>query len=455
LTKLGNLLFLLKNSFMNITIIGTGYVGIVTGACFAEKGNKVICVDNDGSKVESLKKGEVTIYEPDLSDLVKKNYQNGNLSFTTDIEFGVKQSEIIFFCLPTPQGGDGQADLKIVLHVSSQIAQYFNNPKIIVNKSTVPVGTSKLVKECLSSNNSSTFEIASNPEFLREGSAVYDFMNPDRVVIGAENDQTKQKLIELYLPFVPSQNQILTTDIASSELIKYAANSFLATKISFINEISNLAEHTGADITDVAKGMGMDPRIGSKFLQAGIGYGGSCFPKDVAALDFQGRKLGLELELVKATIKTNQKQRQTFLKKIHNYFEVNSNLKKEIALLGLAFKPETDDVRESVAVDLIKQFSQKYQISAYDPKALETFQKFNPNLEVEYKKSYQEAISGKKLIVILTEWSEFRTPEFINFLKQNKIQTIFDGRNMFDLDFMQTQDFEYISVGRKNILTTN
>jgi UDPglucose 6-dehydrogenase len=438
---------------MNITIIGTGYVGIVTGACFADKGNKVICVDNNEAKVESLKKGEVTIYEPSLSDLVIKNYQNGNLEFTTDLKEGVQKSDIIFYCLPTPQGGDGQADLRIVLQVSSQIGEYFNSPKIIVNKSTVPVGTSKLVKERLLKNANNKFEVASNPEFLREGSAVYDFMNPERVVIGTESNFAKEKLTELYSPFVNSKEQILATDIASSELIKYAANSFLATKISFINEISNLAEITGGNISDIAKGMGMDSRIGSKFLEAGVGYGGSCFPKDVAALEFQGREAKLDLEIVKATRRTNFRQRELFIHKIEKYFQKNPNLKKELAILGLAFKSETDDVRESPAVDVIKSLTmQEFKTTSYDPKALETFQMFNPDLETLYLNSYQKAIEGKKVVVILTDWKEFGSQEFLDYLEKMEVKTIFDGRNMFDLEEMDKRNFDYISIGRKKIV---
>lgn len=437
---------------MNITIIGTGYVGIVTGACFADKGNKVTCIDNDRAKVESLKKGEVTIYEPGLSELVLKNYQNGNLEFTTDLKEGVQKSDVIFYCLPTPQGGDGQADLRIVLQVSSQIGEYFNSSKIIVNKSTVPVGTSKLVKERLLKNANDKFEVASNPEFLREGSAVKDFMNPDRVVIGTESDFAKEKLTELYLPFVRSKEQILATDIASSELIKYAANSFLAAKISFINEISNLAEVMGANIIDVSKGMGMDARIGNKFLQAGVGYGGSCFPKDVAALEFQGREAKLDLELVKATRRTNFRQRELFIDKIEKYYQQNSNLKKEIAVLGLAFKPETDDVRESPAIDVIKSLSlQEFKIEAFDPKALETFQKFNPDLEAVYVDSCQKAIENKEVVVILTDWKEFDDEEFLNNLEKAGVKAIFDGRNMFDLELMKKKSFDYISVGRRGV----
>jgi UDPglucose 6-dehydrogenase len=438
---------------MNITIIGTGYVGIVTGACFADKGNKVICVDNDINKVESLKKGKVTIYEPGLSELILKNHENGNLEFTTDIKQGVQKSDIIFYCLPTPQGGDGQADLGIVLQVSSEIGEYFNSPKIIVNKSTVPVGTSKLVKERLLKNAKNSFQIASNPEFLREGSAVKDFMNPDRVVIGVENEDTKQKLTQLYLPFISSKDQILTTDIASSELIKYAANSFLATKISFINEISNLAEIMGANITDIAKGMGMDARIGDKFLQAGIGYGGSCFPKDVAALEFQAKELGVDLEIVSGTKKANSRQREIFVAKIKNYYQKNPNLKTQIAVLGLAFKPETDDVRESPAVDVINALIlQGFKIDAYDPKANQTFKTFNPDLKINYTNSYTDAIKDKQVVVILTDWAEFSDLEFLKNLQKAGIKTIFDARNIFDLEQIAKTNFDYISFGRKQII---
>jgi UDPglucose 6-dehydrogenase len=396
----------------------------------------------------------VNIYEPDLANLVTKNFNQGHLFFTTDIKNAVQKSDLIFFCLPTPQGGDGQADLKIVLDVSSKIGEYFNSEKIILNKSTVPIGTTKLIKENIAKNSSYNFEVVSNPEFLREGSAVYDFMNPDRVVVGLENKNIVESLRSLYRPFV-EKDKLIITDVATSEMIKYASNTFLAAKISFINELSSLASHYGANIKLVAKGMGLDPRIGDKFLNAGIGYGGSCFPKDVAALEHQARILGIQLPITQSIIKVNQNQRQLFFDTIIKYLSTKNlnNSRTKISILGLAFKPNTDDVREAPAEFIIKNLIQcNYNVRVYDPKANLNFARFN-NFEINFCDSLKESIKETDAVIILTDWQEFSDDKFLSNLgKEKTVKVLFDGRNIFEPEQLQQYNFDYISIGRKNVI---
>jgi UDPglucose 6-dehydrogenase len=440
---------------MKITIIGTGYVGLVTGTCFADKGNQVICIDNDVNKVEKLKQGIPPIYEPGLSELVKKNYEAENITFSTDIKMGVKESDIIYMCLPTPQGGDGQADLSIVLKVAEEIGEYFNGYKIVVNKSTVPVGTAEAVRKQIEKKATVDFDVASNPEFLREGDAINNFMHPDRVVLGSDKKVVLDTLVELYRPFVDSTNMILTTDIYSSELIKYASNAFLATKISFINEMSNLAEFYGADIKDIAYGMGLDKRIGGRFLNAGIGYGGSCFPKDVSALIYQGREAKTDLSIVTAAKAANSKQRAIFINKILAHYKAHPELPKSVSILGLSFKPDTDDVRESPAIDVVQALiNNDFRVSVYDPAGLENFKSWY-GFDINYAESTEDALQGTATTILLTDWKEFKSPDILDLLEENGTKTVLDGRNIFLPEQVEPYSFDYLSVGRKDIIRSS
>jgi UDPglucose 6-dehydrogenase len=432
---------------MKITVIGTGYVGLVTGTCFAETGNKVTCIDIDKAKVDKLSSGQITIYEPGLEKIFLRNTKEGRLVFTTNLEEVLEASEIIFLALPTPPGADGSADLKYVLGVADQLGKLMTGYKVIVNKSTVPVGTADKVREAIAKNYKGEFDVVSNPEFLREGVAVEDFMKPDRVVIGTKSEQAKKVMTELYAPYVRQGNPLIFMDERSSELTKYAANSFLATKISFMNEIAQLCERMGADVDMVRRGIGSDDRIGKRFLFPGIGYGGSCFPKDVQALVKSSNEVNYDFEILKAVEKVNALQKLHLVNKINTYFK-NDLQGKKIALWGLAFKPNTDDIRDAPAIDMINALTAAgATITAYDPEAM-------PNVKnkigdkITYASNQYEALAGADILVIATEWSEFRTPDFEIIVKELPSKVIFDGRNLFDVAKMKEMGYHYESIGR-------
>jgi UDPglucose 6-dehydrogenase len=433
---------------MRIAVVGTGYVGLVTGTCFAETGNKVTCVDIDKAKVDKLGSGQITIYEPGLEKIFLRNIKEARLNFTTELELAVEDAEIVFLALPTPPGADGSADLKYVLGVAEQLGKILKGYKVIVNKSTVPVGTADKVSAAIAANYKGEYDVVSNPEFLREGVAVDDFMKPDRVVIGAKSDQAKKLMSELYAPFVRQGNPVIFMDERSSELTKYAANSFLATKISFMNEIAQLCERMGADVDMVRRGIGSDERIGKRFLFPGLGYGGSCFPKDVQALIMSSDEVEYDFEILKAVEKVNANQKLHLVEKIKSYF--NNNLQgKHFALWGLAFKPNTDDIREAPALSIIDALIKAgATVRAYDPEAMPNV-KSQIGDKIQYATNQYDALENASALIISTEWSEFRTPDFElmdKALKNNKI--IFDGRNLFELDKMLLRGYRYVSIGR-------
>ena len=432
---------------MKITVIGTGYVGLVTGTCFAETGNKVTCVDIDKAKVDKLSSGQITIYEPGLEKIFLRNTKEGRLVFTTHLEEVLEASEIIFLALPTPPGADGAADLKYVLGVADQMGKLMKGYKVVVNKSTVPVGTADKVREAIAKNYKGEFDVVSNPEFLREGVAVEDFMKPDRVVIGTKSEQAKKVMTELYAPFVRQGNPLIFMDERSSELTKYAANSFLATKISFMNEIAQLCERMGADVDMVRRGIGSDDRIGKRFLFPGIGYGGSCFPKDVQALVKSSNEVNYDFEILKAVEKVNALQKLHLVNKINTYLK-NDLQGKKIALWGLAFKPNTDDIRDAPAIDMINALTAAGAIiTAYDPEAMPNV-KNKIDDKIKYASNQYEALAGADILVIATEWSEFRTPDFEIIEKELPSKVIFDGRNLFDVAKMKEMGYHYESIGR-------
>jgi len=447
---------------MKIAVIGTGYVGLVTGTCFAETGNKVTCVDIDINKVNKLKKGEITIYEPGLEKLFLRNLKENRLQFTTNLEEGVRDAAIIFLALPTPPGEDGSADLKYILGVAEDLGKLIKagEYKVIIDKSTVPVGTAEKVKAAIlmSSSKSSTgagdiadaFDVVSNPEFLREGVAVDDFMKPDRVVIGTKSERARKVMGELYAPFVRQGNPVIYMDERSAELTKYAANSFLATKISFMNEIARLCEKLGADVDMVRRGIGSDERIGKRFLFPGIGYGGSCFPKDVQALVKSSSDVNYNFEILNAVMKVNEDQKLHLLPAIKDYFK--NNLKgKKFALWGLAFKPNTDDIREAPALYLIEALTKEgATVSAFDPEAMSNV-KNTIGDKIEYTSNQYEALKNADALIIATEWNEFRTPDFDQMKTLMKNKVIFDGRNLFDLAAIRALGFYYKSIGRETV----
>lgn len=435
---------------MKITVVGTGYVGLVTGTCFAETGNNVTCVDIDANKVLKLKSGQITIYEPGLEKLFLRNIKENRLTFTTNLEEAIEHAEIVFLALPTPPGADGSADLKYILGVADHLGKILKSYKVIVNKSTVPVGTADKVQLAISQNFKGDFDVVSNPEFLREGVAVDDFMKPDRVVIGTKSERAKKIMSDLYAPFVRQGNPIIFMDERSSELTKYAANSFLATKISFMNEIAQLCEKLGADVDFVRKGIGSDDRIGKRFLFPGIGYGGSCFPKDVQALIMSSDEVEYDFEILKAVEKVNENQKLHLVNKIKTYFK-NDLRGKHFALWGLAFKPNTDDIREAPALVVIEALIKLgATITAYDPEAM-------PNVravlgeKIRFVENQYDALIEANALIIATEWSEFRTPDFdrMNLLMGgNKI--VFDGRNLFEVNKMEELGYHYESIGRNS-----
>jgi len=433
---------------MNIAVVGTGYVGLVTGTCFAETGNNVICVDIDEKKVEMMRNGKVPIYEPHLDVIFERNIQQKRLRFTTDLKEAVDQSQIIFLALPTPPGEDGSADLSYVLAVAEQLGEIMTEYKIIIDKSTVPVGTAEKVREATSQKAQVDFDVVSNPEFLREGFAVDDFLKPDRVVIGTSSAKARTILEKLYRPFVRQGNPIYFMDERSAELTKYAANAFLATKITFMNEIANFCELVGADVDAVRKGVGSDSRIGNRFLFPGIGYGGSCFPKDVQALVNCGKEEGYDFRIIQAVMDINQKQKQTLVRKVKEYYKDDLN-GKTFALWGLAFKPDTDDIREAPSLYIIEELLEAgAKIMAFDPEAMDNV-KSKLGDSIEYASNQYEALVDADALLIATEWPVFRTPDFEKIKSTLKDSVIFDGRNLYDLTNMRDQEFYYESIGRK------
>jgi len=433
---------------MRITIVGTGYVGLVTGTCFAETGNKVTCVDIDREKVEKLRGGQITIYEPGLEKIFLRNIKERRLNFTISLEEAVEDAEIIFLALPTPPGADGSADLKYVLGVADHLGKILKCYKVIVNKSTVPVGTADKVSAAIAKNYQGEYDVVSNPEFLREGVAVDDFMKPDRVVVGTRSERAKQLMSDLYAPFVRQGNPVIFMDERSSELTKYAANSFLATKISFMNEIAQLCERMGADVDMVRRGIGSDDRIGKRFLFPGIGYGGSCFPKDVQALIKSSDEVSYDFEILKAVEKVNANQKLHLVDKIRSYYK-NELTGKRFGLWGLAFKPNTDDIREAPALVIIDALTKAGAvITAYDPEAMSNV-KSQIGDKIKYAENQYEALIGADALIIATEWSEFRTPDFDLMEQQLKVNKIvFDGRNLFDVAKMKELGYHYESIGR-------
>ncbi|MCK5305529.1 MAG: UDP-glucose/GDP-mannose dehydrogenase family protein [Candidatus Omnitrophica bacterium] len=429
-----------------VCVVGSGYVGLVTGSCLADLGNNVICVDNDKKKIEMLNKFKMPIYEPGLEDVVKRNVEAGRLFFTTDLKDSVKKSEVIFIAVGTPPKANGEADLSCIEDVSKQIALNMDEYRLIVDKSTVPVQTGQRVKETITRNlkKDIEFDVASNPEFLKEGSAINDFTRPDRIVIGVETERAAVILKEIYNPF---NSPIITTDIQSAELIKHAANSFLATKVSFVNALSVICELTGADVDKVTEGMGMDKRIGSSFLNAGVGFGGFCFPKDLAAFIKISEKLGYDFKLLKAVEEINKKQKDRFIKKIEDALW---NIKdKTIAVLGLSFKPNTDDIRFAPSIDIIKALLRDGAgIRAYDPYAMDKMSQVLP--EVKYCQSSYEAADGADALVIVTEWSEFKELDFVKIKGLLNDAILIDGRNMYDPDSMRRLGFKYVCIGKKS-----
>ena len=431
---------------MKITVVGTGYVGLVTGTCLAETGNDVCCVDIDERKVNKLRNGQITIYEPGLEKLFERNLKEDRLSFTTSLEEGLKESEIVFLALPTPPGEDGSADLKYVLGVADHIGRILTDYKVIIDKSTVPVGTAEKVHAAIAKNYQGEFDVVSNPEFLREGVAVDDFMKPDRIVIGTTSERAQKLLTELYGPYVRQGNPIIFMDERSAELTKYAANAFLATKISFMNEIAQMCEKLGADVDMVRRGIGSDERIGRRFLFPGIGYGGSCFPKDVKALMYSAGEVGYDFQILNAVTDVNEKQKSHLITKISRYF--GSLTGRHFAMWGLAFKPNTDDIREAPALEMIDALiNAGATVTAFDPEGM-------PNVKnvvgdrINYAETQYEALENADALIIATEWNEFRTPDFDKIIATLREPVIFDGRNVFDVQTMEKKGFHYESIGR-------
>jgi len=427
---------------VKVCVVGTGYVGLVAGACFAELGNSVICVDNNAEKIEKLKNGIIPIFEPGLEELVGKNVSAKRLSFSTEISFGVKSSEVIFIAVGTPPKQNGEADLSFVEKVACEIAKSIDSYKVVVEKSTVPVETGEKIAKVLSQGvENELFDVVSNPEFLREGSAIKDFLEPDRIVVGTESEKARKIMQELYKPL---KAPIIFTDVKSAEIIKHASNSFLATKISFINSVARVCELTGADVRKVAEGMGLDDRIGRSFLNAGIGYGGSCFPKDVAAFIKISQKAGFDFGILKEVEKINKEQRQHFLKKVEEALWVVKD--KTIAVFGLAFKPNTDDLREAPSIDIINALhSEGARVKAFDPKAMSGAKEFIQG--VEFCKSAEEALKGADCLLLLTEWDDFKKIDLKRMKSLMKNPLVVDGRNFFRKEEMQKLGFNYVGVG--------
>ena len=433
---------------MKIAVVGTGYVGLVSGTCFAETGNQVTCVDIDKNKIDKLASGEITIFEPGLEKLFLRNQKENRLRFTTSLQEGIEGAEIIFLALPTPPGEDGSADLKYILGVAEELGKIIKEYKVIVDKSTVPVGTADKVQVAIAKNATVEFDVVSNPEFLREGVAVEDFMKPNRVVIGTTSEKAKKLMNDLYAPFVRQGNPLIFMDKRSAELTKYAANSFLATKITFMNEIANLCELLDADVDMVRKGMGTDERIGRRFLFPGIGYGGSCFPKDVQALAKSSTEVNYEFKILDAVMDVNEKQKLHLMPFIKSYFN-NKLAGKKIAIWGLAFKPNTDDIREAPALYMIKELlAAGATVSTFDPEAMKNAKQLLGNT-ITFADSQYDTLKDADALVIATEWSEFRTPDFDKITSMLKNKAIFDGRNLFDLKQLENLGYHYVSIGRR------
>jgi UDPglucose 6-dehydrogenase len=435
---------------MKIAVVGTGYVGLVTGTCFAETGNDVICVDIDEAKVSKMRAGEVPIYEPHLDVIFERNIKQNRLRFTTDLAEAVENAQIIFLALPTPPGEDGSADLSYILGVADELGKMIKDYKVIVDKSTVPVGTAEKVKEAIEKNSTVDFDVVSNPEFLREGFAVDDFLKPDRVVIGTESAKARKVMEELYKPFVRQGNPIIFMDEKSAELTKYAANSFLATKITFMNEIANYCELIGANVDDVRRGMGTDTRIGNRFLFPGIGYGGSCFPKDVQALAKSGRESDYDFSIINSVMDVNHKQKYVLAEKVKSYYGSDLSGKK-FALWGLSFKPDTDDIREAPALYMIDDLTKAgAEIVAFDPEAMDNVKALVGD-KIGFAANQYEALEGADALLIATEWQVFRTPDFEKIGNLLSEKVIFDGRNLYDLADMRNKGYYYNSIGRQTI----
>jgi len=432
---------------MKIAVVGTGYVGLVVGACFAETGNDVLCVDQVESKIRMLRRGRMPIFEPSLEELVVRNTRNKRLTFTTQLPRAVRASEIIFIAVGTPQGEDGSADLRHVLDVARDIARAMNGYKIVVDKSTVPVGTAARVREIIRRETTHPFSVASNPEFLKQGAAVEDFLKPDRVVIGAEDDKAREVLTDLYAPFTRTGAPVMVMDCASAELSKYAANALLATKISFMNEIANVCERFGADVDEVRKAVGSDRRIGPSFLFPGVGYGGSCFPKDVRAVLHFASKKGYQFRILDAVEEVNKRQKSRLVEKMQQHF---GNLKgRTVALWGLAFKPRTDDMREAPAITIIERLlAAGARVQAFDPEAMRVAKGLFGSRITMADGSY-EALKGADALALVTEWNEFREPDYARMRRLMKHAVIFDGRNIYNPAVMKTQGFTYYSIGRQ------
>jgi UDPglucose 6-dehydrogenase len=434
----------------NIAVVGTGYVGLVTGTCFAETGNNVICIDIDANKVAIMQNGEIPIYEPELDVLFERNIKAGRLTFTTDLAAGIKDAEIIFLALPTPPGEDGSADLSYILGVAKELGKIMTDYKVIVDKSTVPVGTANKVTAAIAEHATVEFAVVSNPEFLREGYAVSDFMKPDRVVIGTSDERARKVMDSLYKPFVRQGNPIYFMDEKSAELTKYAANAFLATKITFMNEIANFCEVVGADVDKVRIGIGSDSRIGKRFLFPGIGYGGSCFPKDVQALAKSGKENHYDFKILNAVMEVNQDQKTKLFPKMKNFFRGDLT-GKHIAVWGLAFKPDTDDIREAPALYMIEELLQAgATVSAYDPEAMPNVQRLLGD-KITFATDEYSVLDQADALLICTEWSIFRNPNFNELKNRLKDAVIFDGRNLYETDEMNEKGFYYSSIGRQLI----
>lgn len=430
---------------MKIAIVGTGYVGLVAGVCFAEMGHNVICVDIDEDKVAKLEKGIVPIYEPGLSDLMTHNIEGGRLKFTTSLKSIIDEVSTIFIAVGTPMGEDGSADVKYVLAVAKEIGESMSDYKVVVDKSTVPVGTADKVAAEISKYTNHPFDVVSNPEFLKEGAAIDDFMKPDRIVIGADSEKAKETMLKLYNPFVRTGAPIYFMDIKSAELTKYVSNAMLATKISFMNEMAQVADAVGADINQVRKAVGADKRIGPSFLFPGVGYGGSCFPKDVNAIEHTGKANGLDMKIMNAVTHVNEEQKSFLFNKINSKMDLQG---KTICIWGLAFKPKTDDMREAPSIVMIRKLLEKgAKIQCYDPQAMEVAQSFYLKDEVTYTEDAYEAAQGADALILVTEWAEFRNPDFQKLKSVMKGNDIFDGRNIYNRDEVMNSGFEYCGIG--------
>ncbi|SKC00251.1 UDP-glucose dehydrogenase family protein [Dyadobacter psychrophilus] len=436
---------------MKIAVVGTGYVGLVTGTCFAETGNQVTCVDIDVRKVERLQKGEIPIYEPGLDVLFDRNVAEGRLVFTTNLAEGIKDAEVIFLALPTPPGEDGSADLKYILKVADDLGHILDKYAVIIDKSTVPVGTAEKVNAAIAANAKVKFDVVSNPEFLREGVAVEDFMKPDRVVVGTSSEKAKKVMEKLYAPLVRQGNPVIFMDERSAEMTKYAANSFLAMKITFMNEIANLCEKVGANVDDIRRGIGTDSRIGKRFLFAGIGYGGSCFPKDVQALAKTSKDYNYDFRILQSVMDVNDDQKKKLLPMVDNYF--GGSLKdKTIAVWGLAFKPYTDDIREAPALENINALLEGgAKVTVYDPEAMTNVKSILGD-KVTFCHTPYAALDDADALMIFTEWPQFRTPEFEKMGKLLKNKVVFDGRNLYELETMREMGYTYFSIGREKVV---